>query len=299
MSRIRSVKPAFFRHEKLQEMGPLSMLIFQGLWTQCDKAGRFAWRPRTLKLDILPFIDFNMEVELDKLAQAGFITKYEAETEFFGLISSFGEHQRISGKEAQEPVRYPDPPAPKSRKKRLLQEFSLIDYGEAIEKQSGSNREASENGEGSNGEATPRAGMELRNGVQERNGSSPLDLPPDRGEGAEGRKREKKEFPLNSAEYEAAEFFAGYLVEWAPTAKPPDKARLQAWARIFDLVFRVDGRTHSDLNDLLDWMSAQKPGRDGFLWRNVVLSPDTLRQRWNEGKFTGFLPSRLLQENLR
>lgn len=157
MPRIRSVKPEFFRHEKLQALGPLSMLIFEGLWTQCDKAGRFPWRPRSLKLDILPFIDFDMEKELLRLADGDFVQKYEVKGEFFGVIPTFGEHQRVSGKEAQEPAKYPDPNPVKSRKSRKL-------TGEAPEKQPGSDWEPKTTSPGSNGAPC------IRNGVQEGNG---------------------------------------------------------------------------------------------------------------------------------
>lgn len=148
MARIRTVKPEFFRHEKLQELGPLSMLIFEGLWTQCDKAGRFPWKPRTLKLDILPFITFDMEKELDKLAEAFFVIKYEADKEFFGVIPTFLEHQRISGKECQEPAKYPDPPAAKPKKGRKLQGEEKGSTGEAPGKQPGRDGDGLESQEG-------------------------------------------------------------------------------------------------------------------------------------------------------
>lgn len=148
MARIRTVKPEFFRHEKLQELGPLSMLIFAGLWTQCDKEGRFQWRPRSLKLDILPFIDFDMEKELHKLAEHSFVAKYEAEDEFYGVISSFLEHQRISGKESQEPAKHPAPPAAKSRKVRKLADAKTGSDGEAFGKQLGIDGDQLESQEG-------------------------------------------------------------------------------------------------------------------------------------------------------
>lgn len=142
MARIRSVKPSFFRHEKLQELGPLSMLIFSGLWTQCDKAGRFAWKPRTLKLDILPFINFDMETELTKLAEAFFIVKYESQGEFFGVIPTFKDHQRVSGKEQQEPSKYPDPPQGKTKRGKKLAGEAPAANSEETGKRSGSDGEA-------------------------------------------------------------------------------------------------------------------------------------------------------------
>lgn len=115
MARIRTIKPDFFRHEGLQDLeaanpGKYPMLVFAGLWGHCDKAGRFEWRPRMLKLDILPFLNFDMTDTLDLLVASGFIRRYSAGGGEYGVIPSFGEHQRINGKESQEPEKYPEPP---------------------------------------------------------------------------------------------------------------------------------------------------------------------------------------------
>lgn len=115
MARIRTIKPDFYRHEGLQDLeaanpGKYCMLVFSALWGHCDKAGRFEWRPRTLKLDILPFLAFDMADTLAALCEAGFVTKYEVDSKEYGLIKSFQEHQRINGKEAQEQEKYPKPP---------------------------------------------------------------------------------------------------------------------------------------------------------------------------------------------
>ena len=76
MARIRSVKPEFFRHEGLQDLevahpGKYPMLVFEGLWCHCDSKGRFEWRPRQLKLDILPFLPFDMTATLAILEESG------------------------------------------------------------------------------------------------------------------------------------------------------------------------------------------------------------------------------------
>lgn len=115
MARIRTIKPSFFRHDGLQELeaaypGKHPMLVFCGLWTQADKAGRFEWRPRQLKLDILPFLDFDMEGTLAILEGAGFVFKYAVNGKYYGVIPTFAEHQRFSGKEAQGEPLYPAPP---------------------------------------------------------------------------------------------------------------------------------------------------------------------------------------------
>lgn len=131
MARIRSIKPDFFRHEGLQDLeianpGAYVMLVFAGLWGHCDKAGRFEWKPRTLKLDILPFLQFDMAETLATLESSGFVRRYSVDGREYGEIKSFEKHQRINGKEAQEPEKYP----------------SI--NSEATGKQPGSNREATE-----------------------------------------------------------------------------------------------------------------------------------------------------------
>lgn len=119
MARIRNIKPAFFRHEKLQDLeaehpGQYVMLTYVGLWTQCDAAGIFPWKPRLLKLDILPFLEFSIERTMTILQSAGFIARYTADGETWGYIPTFDKHQRITGKEATEGEKYPKPDENKS-----------------------------------------------------------------------------------------------------------------------------------------------------------------------------------------
>lgn len=111
MARIRSVKPEFFKHELLSELeikyiDLKIMLTFEGLWTICDKQGVFEWRPARMKLDILPFIDYNLSRTLEILFENNFIYKYEYEGNAYGLVVKFGKHQQFYGKEHNEGKRY-------------------------------------------------------------------------------------------------------------------------------------------------------------------------------------------------
>jgi hypothetical protein len=114
MSRIRTVKPELFKHEDLFDAEQNSKLplrlAFIGLFTVADREGRFKWRPRTLKLDVLPhdFIDF--AAVLDALERAGFIERYEVGGETYGWIPTFTKHQRFSGKESEAKSQLPPPP---------------------------------------------------------------------------------------------------------------------------------------------------------------------------------------------
>lgn len=103
MARIRTIKPEFFKHEGIfdaeQETGLPLRLAFAGLWTQCDREGRFAWRPRQLKVDILPYDDVDFSRVLDVLATRGFVVKYASGGREFGAIPSWHRHQVVNNRE--------------------------------------------------------------------------------------------------------------------------------------------------------------------------------------------------------
>ena len=111
-SRIRTVKPEFFQHEGLFDLERKTDLpirvSFVGLWTCCDREGRFRWRPRQLKVNILPYDSVDMERVLDVLASSGFIVKYEVRGELYGCIPSWNRHQVINNKESASEI--PAPP---------------------------------------------------------------------------------------------------------------------------------------------------------------------------------------------
>lgn len=123
---------------------------------------------------------------------------------------------------------------------------------------------------------------------------------PPEGEVSGSRSRKKKKFEHDSVAYQAAKFFAEeYLKAWAPSAIVNEND-LQNWAQAADGMFRLDHRLPDDFNDLLDWLNDQKPsGPSGFLWRNNIRSLDTLRKRWKEGKFSGWLAPSLRKDEFR
>lgn len=104
MARIRTVKPELFRHEALfeaeQKSGLPLRLAYIGIFTACDREGRFKWKPRTLKLDVLPYDDVDFSRVLDALVTHGFIVKYEFEGDEFGCIPSWSNHQVINNRES-------------------------------------------------------------------------------------------------------------------------------------------------------------------------------------------------------
>jgi hypothetical protein len=103
MNRIRTVKPELFRHLPLfeaEEKYQLPLRIaFIGLFTCCDRDGRFVWQPRRLKVDILPYDDADIDDVLNALMESGFIKAYEVDGIVYGCIPTWGSHQCPNNKE--------------------------------------------------------------------------------------------------------------------------------------------------------------------------------------------------------
>lgn len=104
MGRIRTVKPELFKHLALfeaEEKYKLPLRIaFVGLFTCCDREGRFVWQPRRLKVEILPYDNVNISEVLNALLEGGFIRAYEVNGIVYGCIPTWTDHQYFNNKEA-------------------------------------------------------------------------------------------------------------------------------------------------------------------------------------------------------
>lgn len=103
MSRIRTIKPEFFVNDKLAELehetGLPVRLAFIGLWCQADREGRFEWRPKRLKVQILPYDDIDFSRVLHALTTREFLVHYAENGHEYGWIPGFTEHQVVNNKE--------------------------------------------------------------------------------------------------------------------------------------------------------------------------------------------------------
>lgn len=68
--------------------------------TICDREGRFKWRPRALKPDILPYDDCDFSRVLDAWLTRGLLVRYRVGDEWFGWLPTFVIHQVINNREA-------------------------------------------------------------------------------------------------------------------------------------------------------------------------------------------------------
>lgn len=184
MSRIRAIKPEFFRHEGLYEAevatGLPLRVAFSGLWTVADREGRFRWRPRVIKLDVLPFDNLDFETVLNALVDHGFIVKYRVGDGLFAHIPSFADHQHVNQREAQS-----DLPTPSMADADTCAHVQAHGEQEGEQEGKGTQTLSAEDADGAPEEAPPTSGQpiaiyppefdelwrEYQAGVHERNSS--------------------------------------------------------------------------------------------------------------------------------
>lgn len=128
MGRIRTVKPELFHHEHLYQLEKQTGLPFRifwvGMFSVCDREGRFRWHPNRIKSETLPNDEINAAEMLSILWREGFIAKYkftdpnksvttssrirtEFDTSLYGFVPTWKSHQRVRDDEAKSIL--PDP----------------------------------------------------------------------------------------------------------------------------------------------------------------------------------------------
>lgn len=116
MARSRNIKPGFFRNEVLAEMDFGTRLLFIGLWTLADKAGRLEDRPKKIKIEVFPADDVDVPSMLHALAMHGFITRYAVDSVRYIQINNFLKHQSPHHKEVESVIPGPESADPEQEK---------------------------------------------------------------------------------------------------------------------------------------------------------------------------------------
>ena len=102
MARTRSIKPSFFKNEHLAECEPMARLLFVGLWTLSDSAGRMEYRPLRIKAELFPYDACDIVQLMRQLADRQFIVVYQIGDKSYLEIPTFAEHQRCHPSESPE-----------------------------------------------------------------------------------------------------------------------------------------------------------------------------------------------------
>lgn len=93
MARARNIKPGFFTHEQMAENDPLGRLLFIGLTTIADYKGELEWRPKRIKIQILPYDECDIQSLAINLDKSGFVRFYSDGEKIFLKIVNFDKHQ--------------------------------------------------------------------------------------------------------------------------------------------------------------------------------------------------------------
>ena len=107
--RVRQVRPDLFKSETIADLSMPARFAFIGLMTCCDKNGRFDWKPRTLKSDILPHDNVDFESLLTELEKLNFVQKYPVGEHSYGQVTNWHSYQYIGVQESKQDAVYPEP----------------------------------------------------------------------------------------------------------------------------------------------------------------------------------------------
>ena len=92
--RARNIKPGFFENDLLVELPFEFRLLFIGLWTMADKAGRLEDRPKKIKMCVFPADDVDVNRGLTELHRYGFINRYESLGTNYIQVVKWDKHQK-------------------------------------------------------------------------------------------------------------------------------------------------------------------------------------------------------------
>lgn len=93
MARARTIKPSFFQNEELAELEPIERLAFIGMWTIADFKGCIEFRPKRLKIQLLPYDNCDFEKIAINLDKSGLIRNYSVQGKRYIKIINFEKHQ--------------------------------------------------------------------------------------------------------------------------------------------------------------------------------------------------------------
>lgn len=122
MARARNIKPGFFSNDELVELPFATRLLFIGLWTLSDRAGRMEDRPKKIKMALFPADDMNVDGALDELQSSGFIHRYEVAGVRYIQVLEFAKHQNPHRDEKVSTI-----PAPCQHSANIVQEQTKDD----------------------------------------------------------------------------------------------------------------------------------------------------------------------------
>ena len=97
--RIRTIKPEFWKHQRMAELPAETRLLAIGLLNYADDEGYFDAHPALIRGELMPYSEKTARIPkmLEELSGIGFLSVEEKEDgKLIGHVSNFLEHQRIN-----------------------------------------------------------------------------------------------------------------------------------------------------------------------------------------------------------
>lgn len=110
MARARNIKPGFFVDDRIGELESLARLLFIGMWTLADYRGCLEYRPKALKVQILPYDECDIELLVIALEKSGLIAIYTVGERRYIKVTNFERHQNPHKNERESGSEIPDIP---------------------------------------------------------------------------------------------------------------------------------------------------------------------------------------------
>jgi hypothetical protein len=249
MSRSRNIKPGFFKNEVLVQLPFEHRLLFIGLWTVADRAGRFEDRPTKIKMEIFPADNVDVDAGLQALHDNEFILRYSCDGSKYCQVLAWDKHQNPHCKEVASTI-----PAP------CLHRASTMPAPEFPE----------------------RAGLipdSLNLIPDSKTSSSELKSSSDKEFDSQSKENDSpkpKASPKPSHEAEKlAALLSGEIRRNSPNFRITP-GQLRKWAVVADLMLRRDHRSYDEIAGIIRWCQADE------FWRTNILSFDKLREKFDQ-----------------
>lgn len=94
MARIRSIKPEFWTSEQIVECSTSARLLFIGMWSFADDGGNLPASFKTLKMQIFPADNIDVEPLVAELFSVGLLIEYTVNSRNYWNITGW-HHQKI------------------------------------------------------------------------------------------------------------------------------------------------------------------------------------------------------------
>src|SRR4029079_8827988 len=97
MARIRSVKPEFWKHEKLSELSVEAHMMAASRLNYADDEGYFNANPRLIKAECCPLREISIREAIHELRKVGYVRLgSSSDGRQYGHVITFLDHQVIN-----------------------------------------------------------------------------------------------------------------------------------------------------------------------------------------------------------